>query len=123
MAKKKETKAETPVEEKQTPAAENQSSQVENAAETTSETGETPLSEGAPQGDAPAPVTDQAPAAEKDEPLFSLEELEMKHRAPSWQHSALKRLMGWASGKKVAEREYEAALNQLNNRRQGGGRR
>lgn len=111
MAKVKTTEAGTPAEELKTPVEETQSSQDENLPETGAEQ---------PQGEAgQTPDTSQG----KAEPLFSLEELEMKHRMPGWQQSALKRLMGWASGKKVTEREYEAALDQLNNRRVGGGRR
>jgi hypothetical protein len=67
---------------------------------------------------------EQAPqAARQAEPLFSLEELAHTHRVPGWQAAALARLMGWVAGKKTSEAEYKAALEQLNDRRQGGGRR
>lgn len=55
--------------------------------------------------------------------LFSVDELAVKNRIPTWQAAALHRFMGWAPGKKVTEAEYTAALENLNKRPQGGGRR
>lgn len=117
MAKNKTIEVATPAEETQTPVAETESSQVENMPEVGAEQAQAEKEEVPAQGETPP-----APP-ETTEPLFSLEEMEMKHRVPGWQHSALKRLMGWASGKMVTGAEYEAALDQLNNRRVGGGRR
>jgi hypothetical protein len=67
---------------------------------------------------------EQPPQAERQaEPLFSLDELAHTHRVPGWQAAALAQFMGWAPGKTVSGAEYKAALEQLDSRRQGGGRR
>ena len=120
MAKKKE--ADTAAEETTAQAteatteqaAEEQRSQDENTPETTPAQPQTAEEETA---------TPATPVAEEEEKLFSLDELEQRHRVPGWQQAALMRLMGWQRGKMLTEAEYEAGLDQLNNRRVGGGRR
>lgn len=68
------------------------------------------------------PITPAPQVTGQGEQLFSLDELAHANRVAGWQQSSLMRLMGWQPGKMVTEAEYEAALDQLNNRRQGGGR-
>jgi hypothetical protein len=41
---------------------------------------------------------------------------------PAWELAALRRAARWAEGKQVSEAEFTAALDQLRNRPQGGGR-
>ena len=40
----------------------------------------------------------------------------------AWELAALRQAAGWAEGKQVSEAEFTAALDQLRNRPQGGGR-
>lgn len=55
--------------------------------------------------------------------LKSLSELAALFRVPTWQQAALERLMGWAKGKSVTEEAYSDALDSLNSRRMGSGRK
>lgn len=55
--------------------------------------------------------------------LQSLDELALLFRVPTWQQAALTRLMGWAPDKSVSEADYADALEALNSRRMGGGRK
>ena len=79
--------------------------------------------QGEPQNEQAAPDKTKGPEEDTEIVLFSLGELEQKYRVPGWQAAALSRLMGWEAGKVVSAKDYETALDQLNNRRQGGGRR
>ena len=65
-----------------------------------------------------------APVPGQDEhaPLVGLDELQMRFRAPGWQHAALLRYQGWERGKQVSEAEYARALQNIGVRPQGGGR-
>ncbi len=54
--------------------------------------------------------------------LESLAVLADRHRVPGWQQAALMRMMGWDDGKMVTDEEYRNSLEQLRNRRLGGGR-
>lgn len=55
--------------------------------------------------------------------LHSLDELALSFRVPTWQQAALLRLMGWTEDKSVSEAAYADALDALNSRRMGGGRK
>lgn len=52
-----------------------------------------------------------------------LHELAVLHRVSGWQQAALARLMGWQEGKVVTDADYRAALDRLNARRLGSGRK
>lgn len=54
--------------------------------------------------------------------LETLAELANRYRVPAWQQAALVRFMGWAEGRQVTATDYAAALDNLKNRRVGGGR-
>lgn len=60
---------------------------------------------------------DDSPALEK------LNVLADRFRVPSWQQAALLRYTGWMDDKLVPEDEYRRELENLKNRRIGGGRR
>lgn len=62
-------------------------------------------------------------AATREAELQSLDELALLFRVPTWQQAALTRLMGWAPDKSVSEADYADALDSLNSRRMGSGRK
>lgn len=62
----------------------------------------------------------EKPAAPKMENLSVLAD---RHRIPAWQQAALLRYMGWEAGKMVTDEDYRNALDQLEHRRIGGGRK
>lgn len=69
------------------------------------------------------PEPPETPEPKKEAPaLESLAVLADRHRVPTWQQSALCRLMGWEDGKMVSNAEYLDALDKLKTRRVGGGR-
>ncbi len=74
--------------------------------------------------DAPALVAGdgECPAGREAE-LHTLDDLALSFRVPTWQQAALVRFMGWAPDKKVSEAEYADALDSLNSRRMGSGRK
>lgn len=119
MATKKATQQTTEQEAAEARAAEEQKAAKAKAAENAGAGTEVEgAAGGKPEGDdaGSGPATEEKPAAE----LASVEELAGKFRAPSWQTAALNRFMGWEAGKKVTEKEYQAALARLKNRRIGG---
>lgn len=61
-------------------------------------------------------------SSEEEKSRLSIDEHAMRLNIPGWQHAALCRLLGWASGKLVSEAEYKDGLAALHARRQGGGR-
>ena len=62
-----------------------------------------------------------APEQEVSE-LESMNVLADRHRVPTWQQSAVNRLMGWEAGKMVSNADYVSALDKLKARPVGGGR-
>ena len=55
--------------------------------------------------------------------LESISRLANNHRVPGWQLAALLRFMGWNDDKMIRDGEFRQALEDLKNRRMGGGRR
>lgn len=74
--------------------------------------------------EAPAAGDEDTPQEKEPEKptLESLAVLADRHRVPGWQQAALMRMMGWDDGKMVTDEEYRNSLEQLRNRRLGGGR-
>ncbi|HJB64993.1 MAG TPA: hypothetical protein H9768_01740 [Candidatus Mailhella merdavium] len=100
-------------------AAEEEAHEEQTAAETQEtspdpekdvEAGEAAISE---------PVVPEPAAPE----LESISQLANRHRVPGWQLAALLRFMGWNDDKMIRDGEFRQALEDLKNRRMGGGRR
>lgn len=70
----------------------------------------------------PAIREEDAPAAPENA-LKNLNELALLYRVPTWQQAALLRLMDWTEDKRVSAADYADALDALNSRRMGGGRK
>lgn len=62
-------------------------------------------------------TTDTKEALIEQSNLFSIEELAVRLRVPSWQSVGINRLMGWEAGKFVSEQEYKDAVLALKNKR------
>lgn len=75
------------------------------------------------QEDVSEPVTVVALDSKSVTQVLSLGELAARHRISTWQQAALTRLMGWQEGKVVTDADYRAALDRLNARRLGSGRK
>lgn len=73
--------------------------------------------------DRSGPATREEGPAAPENALKNLNELALSFRVPTWQQAALLRLMGWTEDKSVSEAEYADALDALNSRRMGGGRK
>lgn len=70
----------------------------------------------------PAIQEEDAPTAPENA-LKNLNELALSFRVATWQQAALLRLMDWTEDKRVSEAAYADALDALNSRRMGGGRK
>ena len=73
--------------------------------------------------DRSGPATREEGPAAPENALKNLNELALSFRVPTWQQAALLRLMGWTEDKSVSEAAYADALDALNSRRMGGGRK
>ncbi len=54
--------------------------------------------------------------------LRPIEDLAQAACVPAWELAGLMRAVSWAEGKQVTEKDFNAALNALKKRGQGGGR-
>jgi len=98
-------------------AAQEQADAEKTAAEQAAADAAKAQTEGAAQGQPPAP--EQTPQ-EQDGELLTLAELAEKFRLPSWQSAALHTMMGWEADKQVSEAAYRMAMDGLKTRRIGG---
>lgn len=77
-----------------------------------------------PSGDGDADQGETGAATPPDTPVLkNLDELALSFRVPTWQQAALVQFMGWAPDKSVSEADYADALDALNSRRMGSGRK
>lgn len=90
----------------------------------TEKDGVNPTEDQTPPKDAEtAPDTQTLPAGNDSPVLEKLNVLADRFRIPAWQQAALLRYTGWMDDKLVTEDEYRKELENLKNRRIGGGRR
>lgn len=54
--------------------------------------------------------------------LFDVQKIAGQRGIPEWETAGMMRAVGWASGKQVTKTQFETALTNFRNRRQGGGR-
>ncbi len=114
--------------EAQTPETGIVTAGAEQAAEQTASGRETDQSEEDREQTSSATVETPETSAdrEKDAEAPALEQLSVladRHRVPSWQQAALLRFMDWTDDRLVSDADYRAALESLQHRRMGGGRR
>ena len=116
-------KTETPAANAQA-AAEEEAHEEQTAAETqeTSPDPEKDVEAGEPAVPEPAISKPAVPEPAVPE-LESISQLANRHRVPGWQLAALLRFMGWNDDKMIRDGEFRQALEDLKNRRMGGGRR
>lgn len=54
--------------------------------------------------------------------LFDVQDIADEKGVPGWETAGLMKAAGWVAGKQISEKEFETALDNFRNRRQGGGR-
>lgn len=124
MATKK-TKPDTPEQTRQKQDMEQTPESASELKETSAEAARSVSDDTSGNGpaDRSGPATREEGPAAPENALKNLNELALSFRVPTWQQAALLRLMGWTEDKSVSEAAYADALDALNSRRMGGGRK